>query len=80
MEVFLGTHERVRYSRGKRAISVRAIEVLLWIFMSPELYDFNILAFSETWLGTSTLTEDINLESCLPLECKDRTSVTTVAY
>ena len=48
--------------------------------MSPELYDFNILAFSETWLGTSTLTEAINLESCLPLECKDRTSVTTVAY
>ena len=27
---FLGTQERVRNSRGKRAISVRAIEVLLY--------------------------------------------------
>ena len=27
--IFLGTQERVRNSRGKRAISVRAIEVLL---------------------------------------------------
>ena len=27
---FLGTQERVRSSRGKRAISVRAIEVLLY--------------------------------------------------
>ena len=31
---FLGTHERVRNSRGKRAISVRATEVLLYIFLS----------------------------------------------
>ena len=28
---FLGTQERVRNSRGKRAISVRAIEVLLYL-------------------------------------------------
>ena len=27
---FLGTQERVRHSRGKRAIGVRAIEVLLY--------------------------------------------------
>ena len=30
---FLGTQERVRNSRGKRAISVRAIEVLLYILV-----------------------------------------------
>ena len=29
--VFLGTEERVRNNRGKRAISVRAIEVLLYM-------------------------------------------------
>ena len=31
MGVFQGTQERVRNSHGKRAISVRAIEVLLYI-------------------------------------------------
>ena len=31
---FQGTQERVRNSRGKRAISVRAIEVLLYILSS----------------------------------------------
>ena len=30
-DFFLGTEERVRNSRGKRAISVRAIEVLLYL-------------------------------------------------
>ena len=30
MGFFLGTEERVRNNRGKRAISVRAIEVLLY--------------------------------------------------
>ena len=30
-EFFLGTQERVRNSRGKRAISVRATEVLLYV-------------------------------------------------
>ena len=34
MGFFLGTQERVRNSRGKQAISVRAIEVLLYL----ELY------------------------------------------
>ena len=29
-DFFLGTQERVRNSRGKRAVSVRAIEVLLY--------------------------------------------------
>ena len=31
MKPFLGTQERVRNSHGKRAISVRAIEVLLYM-------------------------------------------------
>ena len=31
MGFFIGTEERVRNSRGKRAISVRAIEVLLYL-------------------------------------------------
>ena len=31
MEFFQGTQERFRNSRGKQAISVRAIEVLLYI-------------------------------------------------
>ena len=31
MDLFLGTQERVRNSRGKQAISVRATEVLLYI-------------------------------------------------
>ena len=31
MEFFLGTQERVRNSRGKRVISVRATEVLLYV-------------------------------------------------
>ena len=35
MEFFLGTQERVRNSCGKRAISVRATEVLLYIFSGP---------------------------------------------
>ena len=35
-----GTQERVRNSRGKRAISVRAIEVLLYI----DLFSFNSMA------------------------------------
>ena len=32
MDFFLGVQERVRNSRGKRAISVRAIEVLLYVW------------------------------------------------
>ena len=31
MEFFLGTQEQVRNIRGKRAISVRATEVLLYL-------------------------------------------------
>ena len=34
MDFFLGTQERVRNSRGKRAISVRATEVLLYLVVS----------------------------------------------
>ena len=39
MEVFIGTQERVQDSRGKRAISVRAIEVL-YFEISLLWYDF----------------------------------------
>ena len=35
--VLLGTQERVRTSRGKRALIVRAIEVLLYSFQLPDL-------------------------------------------
>ena len=31
MDFFLGTQERFRNSRGRRPISVRAIEVLLYV-------------------------------------------------
>ena len=60
---FLGTQERVRNRRGKRAISVRVIEVLLyidWIYIQhfrPLPYDgFNVLCssfsvISERWEG-----------------------------
>ena len=34
MEFFQGTQKRVRSSRGKRPISVRAIEVLLYLEMT----------------------------------------------
>ena len=33
--LFQGTQDLVRNSRGKRAISVRAIEVLLYMFLVP---------------------------------------------
>ena len=33
LDLFQGTQELVRNSRGKRAISVRAIEVLLYIIV-----------------------------------------------
>ena len=36
---FLGTQERVRNSRGKQAISVRAIEVLLYILTVCQYLD-----------------------------------------
>lgn len=41
--------------------------------LSTELSEFDILAFSETWLSPSILTEDIYLDSYLPPERKDRT-------
>ena len=37
---FLGTQERVRNSHGKRAISVRATEVLLYVYAWKCLSDF----------------------------------------
>ena len=38
MGFFQGTQERVRNSHGKRAISVRAIEVLLYMFIEQEAH------------------------------------------
>ena len=39
MEFFQGTQERVRNSRGKRAISVRATEVLLYLKQNGRITD-----------------------------------------
>ena len=41
MGFFLGTQERVRNNRGKRAISVRATEVLLYIVFKGRKRDTN---------------------------------------
>ena len=41
-----GTQERVRNSRGKRAISVRAIEVLLWLKFRKNIKDCSRLIAS----------------------------------
>ena len=38
MEFFLGTQEHVRISHGKRAISVRATEVLLYCLQVKQIY------------------------------------------
>ena len=43
MFFFLGTEERVRNSHGKRAINIRAIEVLLYVLII--LNTVNILHF-----------------------------------
>ena len=40
--LFQGTQERVRTSRGKRAISVRAIEVLLYVFPLLKTLDLSV--------------------------------------
>ena len=40
--------------------------------LTAELMDFDILAFSETWLNESTLTEDLLIESFSQSERKDR--------
>ena len=51
MGCFLGTQERVRNSHGKRAVSVRVIEVLLYTEMSwKELFVIVIDLFNETVL------------------------------
>ena len=42
-EFFLGTQERVRNSRGKRSISVRAIEVLLYAVFVFSMFRLNRL-------------------------------------
>ena len=48
MGFFQGTQEQVRNSRGKRAINVRAIEVLLYFVMVPVSMD---TMFSTTLLN-----------------------------
>ena len=40
--LFQGTQERVRTSLGKRAISVRAIEVLLYVFPLLKTLDLSV--------------------------------------
>ena len=42
---FLGTQERVRNSRGKRAISVRATEVLLYIVIMNKKFNECVQVF-----------------------------------
>ena len=46
MGFFLGTQERVRDSHGKRAISIRATEVLLYIHLIHDLSLVNKLLFA----------------------------------
>ena len=53
---FLGTQERVRNSRGKRAISVRATEVLLY-FTSIYYFKSQCLASLETNFSLVALSE-----------------------
>ena len=53
MEFFLWTQERVRNSRGKRAISVRAIEFLQYLILT--LKNVNILIYTHSSSGTSLL-------------------------
>ena len=38
MGFFLGTQERVRNSRGKQAISVRATEVILYFYVHHQMF------------------------------------------
>ena len=44
---FLGTEERVRNSRGKRAISVRATEVLLYCRKGEKLLLGNFFSYTQ---------------------------------
>ena len=46
---FLGTQERVRNSRGKRAISVRAIEVLLYFTTYRAIWPLKDYSFRNTF-------------------------------
>ena len=51
MEFFQGTQERVRNSRGKQAISVRATEVLLYLFTHLVHFSvFEILKLTNLYL------------------------------
>ena len=43
--------------------------------LAAELMDFDILAFSETWLNESTLSEDLLIESFSQPQRKDRVGV-----
>ena len=43
MGFFQGTEELVRNSRGKRAISVRAIEVLLYIVFATVAFEIGLI-------------------------------------
>ena len=56
MDYFLGTQEEVRNSRGKRAISVRAIEVLLYAHLIS--YDID----RETHFPVFKITRELDTE------------------
>ena len=47
MHFFLGTQERVRSSRGKRASCVRATEVLLYLWFDDVANSLLLLSISE---------------------------------
>ena len=53
----LGTQERVRNSRGKRAIGVRAIEVLLLFGHSPYIYLHFVFLSQTTDISQSEFSE-----------------------
>ena len=56
---FLGTQERVRNSRGKRAISVRATEVLLYFLRSVLRYWFALFSQACSSILVRTIFSDL---------------------
>ena len=59
MGLFLGAQERVRNSRGKRAISVRATEVPLYSFWFAKPYRMTIVSVKECYIFMCTLASRI---------------------
>ena len=80
MVFFLGTQERVRNSRGKRAISVPATEVLLYLPTYPSTTSIYLAGWLAGWLA-EYLFHNIDLLSiclfvclriCLPIQYSKR--------